>query len=297
MSFITSNHTPVHYKGWERVGIKKLNDIITLNGNFKTIQVLEQEYGITIDIMKYNGLKSAIPRSWLKYIKTEEPFEYKVNRLSITINKIEKDIEDLHCKDLYWLFIGKKCVKPTSIDKWEENYYYVDFDWHYLFTLPYKVARETKLQSLQYQILNRFFPCKHFLKMCQKEEVDTCNHCGHTETLEHYFFKCHTLRLFWNSFNHWFARVYGAQIQLHTPDILFGVPNPLSDPVIENLNFCILFAKNFINSMTKKSKDVQLDLYLTELKNRLDVERTLLDMSQKSDHFKAKWQELYDTLL
>ena len=87
------------------------------------------------------------------------------------------------------------------------------------------------------------------------------------------------------------------KIQLHTPDILFGVPNPLSDPVIENLNFCILFAKNFINSMAKKLKDVQLDLYLTELKNRLDVERTLLDMSQKSDHFKAKWQELYDTLL
>ena len=48
--------------------------------------------------------------------------------------------------------------------------------------------------------------------------------------------------------------------------------------------------------MVKASKDLNFDQYLTELKDRLDAERILLDMSQKSNLFNTKWRELYATI-
>ena len=36
----------------------------------------------------------------------------------------------------------------------KKMYYYGDFDWPVLFEIPYKVARETDVQSLQFKIFN-----------------------------------------------------------------------------------------------------------------------------------------------
>ena len=40
--------------------------------------------------------------------------------------------------------------------KWEEMYYYADFDWPVLFKVAYKVARETDVQSLQFKLINTY---------------------------------------------------------------------------------------------------------------------------------------------
>ena len=51
-------------------------------------------------------------------------------------------------------------------------YYYADFDWLVLFKIPYKVARETNVQSLQFKIINRYIPCKENLYLWGKESSD-----------------------------------------------------------------------------------------------------------------------------
>ena len=53
-------------------------------------------------------------------------------------------------------------------------YYYADFDWTVLFKIPYKVARETDVQSLQFKIINRYIPCKANLYLWGKESSDKC---------------------------------------------------------------------------------------------------------------------------
>ena len=58
---IQINKKEILYKEWLDSGIITLHDILQENGEFRSKQSLEQEFGIDIDIMKYNGLKSAIP--------------------------------------------------------------------------------------------------------------------------------------------------------------------------------------------------------------------------------------------
>ena len=67
---------------------------------------------------------------------------------------------------MFWLFSVKittknlyiyiKYERPTALYRWEEMYYYADFDWPVLFNISYKVARETDVQSLQFKIINTY---------------------------------------------------------------------------------------------------------------------------------------------
>ena len=63
-----------------------------------------------------------------------------------------KDVLCIQCKDYYKEFVRIKYESPTALYKWEEMYYYADFDWPILFKLPYNVVRETDVHSLQYKI-------------------------------------------------------------------------------------------------------------------------------------------------
>jgi len=72
--------------------------------------------------------------------------------------------------------------------KWKELYYFVDFDWKNIFALPYEITSETSLQSMQYQIIIRYFPCKSFVGLWNNDIDTKCTLCNDEETLEHYFF-------------------------------------------------------------------------------------------------------------
>ncbi len=95
----------------------------------------------------------------------------------LTINKVEKYIGTITCREFYWEFVHQQRDRPTAIEKWEEIYYYVNFEWEYIFSLPYKVARATYLQSLQYQIINRYFPCASNVHKWYPDERSTCKYC------------------------------------------------------------------------------------------------------------------------
>ena len=223
--------------------------------------------------MEYNSLKSALPKSWLKVLRNNGPSIHSPMPLSLKIHNKKKEVKHLKCKDFYWEFVSKKHVVPKSIQKWEEYYYYIDFDWKHLFKLPYIVARETKLQSLQFQVLNRYIPCKNVLNSWGKEESDKCSTCNRIEDLEHYFYDCDNMKPFWNSLNHWFSPIFNMCFQLQAADVIFGIVNTNEDNVLFVLNFCILFAKDFIHDCRQNVKEVNFLSYKKQLKKRLICER------------------------
>ena len=296
--YILIDEKPVYYKTWHQHGIKIIHDIITQHGDFYKEDDLVRKYNIHVDTMAYNSLKSSIPQSWHQQMKNPTTFVAKSteNQILLHINMIEKPLQLLRCKDFYWEFIRKKTVQPKCISKWEESYFYVEFDWRYICTLPYIVARETHLQSLQYQIINRFIPCKYVLKIWKKEESDLCHICNESDTIEHLFTKCQRVMPFWNSFNHWFTNSTETNINLHTLDILFGIINLNEDDILNNLNFCILFAKSFIYDCYKADKECSFALFKNKLKSRLDAESVILNLRGNGVSFHTKWSHIYDAL-
>ena len=296
--YILIDEKPICYKAWQQHGIRIIHDIVTQHGHFYQRDDLVRKYNIHVDIMAYNALKSSIPQLWRKQIKNPTTFVDKSNenQLLLHINKIEKPLQLLRCKDFYWEYIRKKTVAPKCISKWEENYFYVEFDWRYIFTLPYTVARETYLQSLQYQIINRFIPCKYMLKIWNKEESDLCQNCNETDTIEHLFVKCQKVMPFWNSFNQWFQNKMEININLHTLDILFGIINLNEDDILNTLNFCILFAKSFIYDCYKTDKECAFALFKHKLKSRLDTECVIMKLRGNENMFHTKWIHIYNAL-
>ena len=75
-------------------------------------------------------------------------------------------------------------------------YYYADSDWPVRFKIPYKVARETDVQSLQFKKTNRYIPCKENLYLWGKESSDKCCLCNEIDIIEHFFAQCPYNRVF-----------------------------------------------------------------------------------------------------
>ena len=90
-------------------------------------------------------------------------------------------------------------------------YYYVNFDWNHIYSIPFVCARETALQSFQYKIINRFLPCKEALKLWKKEETDHCTTCSMVDTIEHYLYECNVVKHFWQMF--FYLVVYGTRLR------------------------------------------------------------------------------------
>ena len=129
-------------------------------------------------------------------------------------------LKDIKGREYYWEYVRKFDERPTALNTWEEMYYYIDFDWKYLYTLPYLVARETILQSLQYQILNRYFPCSAIVHKWYPKESPLCSHCKEEESLEHYFFDCQKLLPFWKAFKVCWFKSSHCNINVCAPDVV-----------------------------------------------------------------------------
>ena len=107
--------------------------------------------------------------------------------------------------------------------------------------MAFETCDQTKLQAFQYKIINIIFPCNHTLSIWYKEISSLCSYCRDFEdNLEHYFYACDKVTLFWTRFSKWWKNVYGFAFQLSTLDILFGVLNENNDIIIVNFNYCTL---------------------------------------------------------
>ena len=61
---------PVLFQFWSEInGINCLFEIVNNDGTFKSIDNLHTLFGIKVNTMLYNSLKSAIPTKWLKCLK------------------------------------------------------------------------------------------------------------------------------------------------------------------------------------------------------------------------------------
>ena len=163
-------------------------------------------------------------------------------------------------------------------------------------SLPYKVARENFLHSFQYQVVNRYLPCKALLYKWSKAQSDKCNFCNDKDTIEHFLYECTYLFPFWNSFNIWWYNVYKFNIQLTTADVIFGLNNENKDLIIDVLNYCILFAKHFIYARKIDNSEISFTIFLKQLKHRIEIERYLLVSQKNIDMFNEKWYTLFTSL-
>ena len=97
-------------------------------------------------------------RSEYSYKPVREPFIYQ--------NGTVLQLDKCTTKFIYECFVQMKYVTPMCVLKWKTLH--VDFDrseeeWTDVFLRPYICLRETKVQSYQYNIINRIINCNKWL--------------------------------------------------------------------------------------------------------------------------------------
>ena len=182
---------------------------------------------------------------------------------------------------------------PVCIGKWNTELRLNDNEtWTNIFQVPFVCSSETDLQSVQYSIIHRFFPCNHWLHNVKVIDNPNCCQCNLDDTIHHYFVHCGNLKVFWHVFTRWWNRITKQNVQLSDDYIIFGfIANFMSN---KQLNYCIMLAKKYIYNK-KKCKVFVLDFweFLIFLKQKLKLKRLYHKMNFSLNIFDRMWSNTH----
>ncbi len=199
------------------------------------------------------------------------------------------------------IFINTDPHTPTILQKW--SIYYPIFKeatanvWHIIFELPFKIVRDTKIQTFQYRIIQNIIPCNKWLHNIKIKNSPVCDYCTNVYDLPHYFIWCSKVAECWCYWFNWWGNISGIDIrdsQVTEECILFGFL--LNNDVMHVLNFCTLYAKHYIY-IQRLFNNNTLDLYvcLTQLKQALRIEENICRKNNNEDNF-FKFHLIYEKL-
>ena len=180
------------------------------------------------DVFGIIAIIDAIPCKWREILKTksiEDKSDFGLQdgiylRLLDTRIPISKAIS----KGVYADFKSKVSTTATAHQRYTDFFSEHSLEWKEIYSLPFKVALDTKSREFQYKILHRFLPTNILLKKMGKVDSSECSFCGTVdESLEHHFVSCPIIATLWNNLICW-CRGINIQIDsLCALDILFGL--------------------------------------------------------------------------
>ena len=296
--YILIDDKPAFFNTWCDYGIHFIGQIVDVNGRLFNKQQIEKKFNCILNHMDYNSITSAIPNSWKHRIKRNtQSSDEKDYSVRVHIQNAEKLLNELKCKDFYSEFVQKLYVKPKAESKWSEYLNVLSLDWKYHYKLPYLLCCETAIQSFQYKLLHRFYPCNHMLAVWFKDESELCDECNvETDTLEHFFHYCPDILNFWGELENWWYETFSITLRLTTVDIIFGLFNENKDKMLDIFNLCILWGKWCISLCKQKERNLSITDFLCFLKCKLETERVICTCNNTLKTFENRWSLLYDAL-
>ena len=89
------------------------------------------------------------------------------------------------------MYINKVQNIPKSQEQWIENYHFLEVaNWTKIYKLPFKICRDTYIQTLQYIFLHRVLDCNYNLYLQKIKDNSMCEICKLVDSIEHYLFHC-----------------------------------------------------------------------------------------------------------
>jgi hypothetical protein len=289
---------PVFYKIWKEHNIKTVGDLLNNDNNFKTLEEIQEQYGLPVrPFIEYMSLRLAIPPSWKNKLK--ELNDISVERtldkddIYIKLNEDLVGIGGCSNKDLYWQILqnSNKSV-PTSKHYWKNNYDLSDEDMGLIYCIPFQCVRDTKIQSLQYKIINHIYACRLKLYHWRIKPTSKCLYCDESDSLEHHFYLCNQVSIFWTTLEKWWQNIC-LDCSLNTiKNILLGVYS--DDCHQKQLNYIILKGKWYISRTKYRKENVSFFSFLPELKKELIMEEMIQRKNQKLEKFYETWGNVMD---
>jgi len=277
--FIIVDNKPIMKNSWLHKGILYVQDLLDVKGRILTLEGLKEKINIDVHFLEYMSVINAIPKQWrLELTNNASNFQYICSQ----DNRHFHMLQNLNSKKVYWMGIERFVKQPTAINHWISEFPFLhDDDFVDIFLLAHKTG-DVKLQSFQYKILNRIFPCNYMLNKWGITGSVMCDYCNEIDTLEHYFFYCENCKDLWQHITSFLSNTLQVNIPLNIVDILFGISHrKTQDQTLNVINFIILHGKWFIYSCKKEVKTLSFTGLYKYLKSILKVEIERLTIMNK----------------
>ena len=276
----------VCYKRLYKNGIKYIDDITDTRGQILSHQNFVERHRVRPGPLQYMSLIRAIPRNWKRLLAGSETIPQEERRLGPRVEMDGKLVPIQTIKSSYYHLTWIESHTPCCQSKWESEPIILKGEWKDIYLLPFKITSSTKLQSLQYRILHRYFPTRKFL--CTRGVTDDpfCNECGEVETIQHFFVTCNDNEMFWNKISAEINQRVEPRHHFHAnaSNIIFGA---LKNRKIVNL--IVLIAKQYIVKQRFKEERLIWDEFKAFLTRFFHMEKINANKKGKIETFKEKW--------
>jgi hypothetical protein len=217
---------------------------------------------------------------------------------AIKIGKTYRNIKEMSTRDMYWHLLENLSQRPTSEIKWNEKLPFIIDEnmWTIIYTNDRHVTSDTYVLNLQYKITHRILACNKNLHTWKIKQSKDCDNCKEVDTIEHFLVQCNDTYTMWQHIFNWWAANMEAWFQLDTYEIIFGVPNEFNEPIVNQVNFIILYGKYYIYRNKKKNKPMHLYEFLLDCKNQMEIKHTIMSSKGQHKRFEREWGELYNCL-
>ena len=132
------------------------------------------------DVFDLMVLFDATPAAWQQSLKMKEYVVKYVFSLQDHIQLVLKNqrvpIEKAVSKSVYGELISKLITLPTAQLRYNEFFKDANLEWKKIYSLPFRVALDTKSREFQYRILNRYLTTNTFLEKIGKINKTCCRY-------------------------------------------------------------------------------------------------------------------------
>ena len=163
-------------------GLIRIGDLVTESNQFISNSNLRQWDFSPKDIFNLMAIIDAIPAPWRRSLKmngcvNKRPFIVP-DEIQLVLSNRDVSIDKATSKSIYTELISVLVTSPTAQSRYNESFDTVPLNWKEIYSLPFKVALDTKSREFQYKILNRYLVTNTFLKKIGKTDSSACSFCG-----------------------------------------------------------------------------------------------------------------------
>ena len=283
---------------FSNIGLNFVIQLFDENGKLLSWNEIKQKYKLPNNsYFKWYQLVHAIPTSWKKNI-SEDKGNCR-NLVLLNHHLIKKNqiysIMKLTAKELYYLSILSRDVKPTSQTYFENLFEPIACDWEKIYMLPRKVTIDSQIRSFQYKILNNILYLNKKLFIFGIVNTPLCSFCGsEEETTLHLFLNCTICNKVWLDLKNFLKN--DIDIPLLSPQsAIFGFLEEDNNMFV-TINQLLLLFKYFVYK-SRDSKKLSFQKFLKMVQKIRDLEKIISQGNQsKEKRFNKKWKVFNDLL-
>ena len=293
---IQISNNVVFFRNMYRQGIKYVGHLES-NGELVSYSELQMLYpGIKVGWYRYQCLQQAIPREWRDVLRVNGRRESNQRRdycipLIVDVRDSEIELARMTCTDFYHSQLPRD-EEPACRTKWAADHF--DFSalkWKEICRLPYEVSTSTKLQSLQYRIMNRYVPTQKFLYDRKIVQSAQCLYCTHPDNIYHFLYGCCKTLDFWKDMIQQTNQKIGSRLRLSPELVIFGQRR-----AGKLANYLLLIARQYVMNKKLYGEPLSTFGFWAKARKQYEVDHcSAKHATGKLESFRRKWGKMFST--